>query len=522
MKIRRPETLPRRQDGAAAILLLLLIGGAVALAAFASDGVRMTADASQLKRATDAAALAASMARAKDRQADIQGIAERYVASNLGLDDEQVGSELSVQAEAITVNGTAGARVTAAFKASPMLASFTEQTVSVHSAAISRDVSLEIALTLPNTLAEDSANLAALRRLGKSFSANMLNNTDTTWLSVVPYSQAVNVYDAQQSGRLRNWATAGALNPVELTSLFRSGYGSLADPRIPDRRANLLCMYRGVNRGQNYFWDQAPSSAFKVYYRHDLPENGSPGATPISWVGPNPNFGQATGVNDTRWMVADRGCPSAALLPLTNDQGKIDQRLDQMSTRFNVNYAIAMGWSAMSLAPSFRGASGWALPDDLPKDFDEGQGDRVKAIVMLINSTGQRWFDSDSYNAEVGKPTDGCSANTGTSGGACGNGDALITERFANLCSSFRAHRLRFFLIVTGSDEAQDEDGQIRSASDFRRIAGPGLTLCAEKGSDITYLTGRDFVVSEGRIQDRLDEIAEELRQLASLTTLIE
>lgn len=522
MKIRYPDTLPGRQDGAAAILLLLLIGGAVALAAFASDGVRMTADASQLKRATDAAALAASMALAKDRQADIQSIAERYVAQNLGMDSAQAGRELSVLAAPITVNDTGGARVTATFKASPMLASLADQNVSVHSAAISRNVSLEIALTLPNTLGEDSANLAALRRLGKSFSANMLKNTDTTWLSVVPYSQAVNVYDAQHSGRLRNWAAPGALNPVELTSLFRSGYGSLADPRIPDRRANLLCMYRGLSRGQNYFWDQAPSGAFKVYYRSDLPENGSPGARPISWIGPNPEFGLATGANDQRWMTADRGCPSAALLPLTNDQSKIDQRLDQMSTRFNSNYAIAMGWSAMSLAPAFRGASGWGLPDDLPKDFDDGQGDRVKAIVMLINSSDQRWFDSDAYNTGVGQATDGCSANTGSSGGACSNGNSLITERFANLCTSFRAHRLRFFLIVTGSDEAVDEDGQIRSASDFRRIAGPGLALCAQKGSDITYMSGRDFVASESHIQDRLDDIAEELRQLASLTTLIE
>ena len=97
-----------------------------------------------------------------------------------------------------------------------------------------------------------------------------------------------------------------------------------------------------------------------------------------------------------------------------------------------------------------------------------------------------------------------------------------MTERFSRLCSSFRARDLKFYLIVTGSDEATDEDGQIRSASDFRRIAGPGLAVCAEKGADQIYLSGRDFVVSEGRIQSRLDDIVDELRQLAALTTLVE
>jgi len=517
MKHRFPVSRPERQRGAAAVVLLLLIGGVMTLAALSSDIVRMVADSGQLKRATDAAALAASMARAGNREADIQAIAERYVASNLGMDHEQLRRELEITTEAIQRDSTPGARITARYKATSMLGSVLARAVSVRSAAISRDLTLEVALTLPNTLSEDARNLAALRRLGKAFTAGLLKDTETTWISLVPYSQSVNVFDPAQPGRLRNWAAAGALNPVELTSLFRSGYGSLADPRIPDRRAQLLCMYRGLARNQNYFWDQAPTSQFKVYYRHDLPDNGSPGAPPISWVGPNPDFGQATGVNDTRWMTADRGCPSAALLPLTNDQAKLDRRLDEMSTRFNVNYAIAMGWSAMSLAPAFRGGSGWALPDELPKDFDEGAGDHIKAIVMLVNSTGQRWFDSDAYNGEVGSPTDGCDSN----GTACDDAP-LITRRFASLCNSFRARGLRFYLIVTGSDEDSDEDGQIRSASEFRKIAGPGLAMCAVNGSDLTWLPGRDFVASEGRIQDRLDEIVEELRQLASMTTLIE
>jgi len=504
-----------RQRGASAVLLLLLVTAVAVLAAYASDGTRMTADAAQMKRATDAAALASAAAYAKSRDADIQDIAERYVAVNLGMDRAQMRRALSVRAETITKDDMPGTRVTATFEAASMLADTPAESVTVASAAVSRQRSLEVALALPNTLGEDAANLAALRRLGKSFASRLLEDAESAWLALVPYSQAVNVYDPEQSNRIRLWSAPGALNPVELTSLFRTGYAGLADRRIPDRRANLLCMYRGLNRGDNYFWTDPPAGQFGVYYRHDLPENGSPGAPPIRWIGPNPFFGQATGVNDTRWMVADRGCPHAALLPLTNDLGKIGDRLDQMSTRFNTNHAIAMGWAAMALAPAFRGGSGWALQDELPKDFDDGTGDRVKAIVFLTNSTGQRWFDTDAYNAYVGQKIDGDSDE--------GGGDAnVVTERFSRLCSSLRARNVKFYLIVTGSDEATDEDGQILSASAFRRIAGPGLAVCAEKGSDQIYLSGRDFVASEGPIQNRLDDIVDELRQLAALTTLVE
>lgn len=515
----RPLVPPHRHRGSAALLLLLLLTAVVALAAYNASGTRMTGDAAQLKRATDAAALAAAMAQVGNDNANVQTLAEDYVRANLGMDAAQTDNQLSVTATPVEVDGDKGVQVSARFSAESLLNGAGPAEVTVSSTAVARNKSLEVALALPNTLNENAANLATLRRLGKNFARELIGSRDNTWLALVPYSQSVNIYDPQKSDRIRAWAKPGALNPVELTSLFRSGKAaSLADRRIPDRRANLLCMYRGLERGENYFWDEAPSGQFQIRYRHDLPSNDLEyGITPytITWTGPNPDFGQASGVNDERNMIADRGCPQAALLPLSNDLDAIDARLDQMSTRFNINYAIAMGWSAMALAPAFHGSAGWGLPDDLPRQFDEGGGDGIKAIVFLVNSTGQRWFDSDSYNSYVGEAIDGDDANGPGS-------DAIRTQRFRNLCTSFRARQLKFYLIVTGSDEAQDEDGQIQSASEFRRIAGPGLDVCAEKASDQLYLSGTDFVASEGSIEDQLQKIAEELRQQSNDVRLIE
>lgn len=504
------------------MMLLVLIGMLMA-GGFAVDSMTLNTDTSQLKRATDAAALALGRTHPeyKDDSASQQEMAEQYVRANLGLNSavlDNLGA-VSVSMGSSTAGNTTY-KVSVTVTNVPLLIGAGNRELTISSTSEVRQMSTEVALAIPNTLSETASNLTVLRRLGKHFAESLIGDSTNTWLALVPYSQSVNVYDAKNTGRIRNWASTAALKPVELTSLFNTGYSGLADNRMPDRISKLLCMYRGLNRGQNYYWDEAPSGQFQIYYRADLPGNDlAYGITPytISWVGPNPMFGAATGVNDTRNLIADRGCPSAPLLPLTNDMSEINERLDAMSTRFNVNYAIAMGWAAMALAPEFRGSAGWNLDDDLPKDFDDGSDERIKAIVFLVNSSGNtddsvNWFDSDGYNAYVSKAIDGAdSSNTNT--------DALITERFTNLCSSFKAHNLKFYLIVTGQDESEDGD---TGASKFRTVAGAGLAGCADSSTDLTYLNGVDFVASEGAIQDRLDSIVEELQQQSNFVRLIE
>ncbi|MHC8285487.1 hypothetical protein ACYZUD_01320 [Pseudomonas sp. XS1P51] len=516
----------RRQRGSVYPMMLLVMGGMLLAGGFAVDSVALNSDTSQLKRATDAAALALgrSYSPDEDGSGDQQTMAQQYVRANLGLN-----SAVLANLGTITVtSGTSSAgnntfKVSATLTNVPLVLNTGNRDVTISSTSEVRQVSTEVALALPNTTAENSANLAALRRLGKTFAQDLIGDSSNTWLSLVPYSQSVNVYDPNQTGRIRSWAASGALNPVELTSLFQSGYGSLADRRMPDRIANLLCMYRGLDRGENYFWDEAPGGRFKVYYRADLAANGSPGAEPISWIGPNPAFGEANGANDTRYLVADRGCPHAQLLPLTNNQQDISARLDKMTASFNVNFAIAMGWSAMALAPEFRGSSGWALEDDLPKEFDDGTNERIKAIVFLVNSTDMNWFDSDAYNAYVGESIDGSASTPGSASATTGSiNQALITQRFTSLCNSFRAHNLKFYLIVTGSDESTGDSDSSASGSTFRRVAGAGLAACAEQSADLTYLNGADFVASEGAIQARLESIIEELRQQSNFVRLIE
>jgi len=530
----------RLQRGSISPFMVLALGGALLATAYAIHTSRMVNSASQVKRATDLAALAVGqerLAKGEKPLEDFKKLAYGYVINNLGLDSTlaaQIDEETLTLSEQKDDEGRTRYKVAVTLQADAEMLGTETRDIHIHSTVEVQPSALEVALALPNTLSENAANLAVLRRQGKRFAENLVKGRDDAWLALVPYSQSVNVSpdytnpesrapagpSAKHMQRLNSWAMASALRPIELTSLFRTGYAGLHDRRIPDRRANLLCMYRGLNRGDNYFWDQAPSGQFHIHYRHDLPQNGSPGATPIRWIGPNAMFGQATGTNDTRWMVADRGCPSAPLLPLSNDMDKIEERLDQMSTRFNVNYAIAMGWSAMALAPAFRGSSGWNLQDELPKDFKEDGGDSYKAIVMLVNTTDQRWFDSDSYNADTGQAIDG---ETGTDG----ENQNLRTRRFARLCDSFRERKLRFYLIAIGQDGIKNNDlgakgTTVDGASEFRRLAGPGLARCAEQAGDITYLPGFDFVATEGQLQSRLDAILDDIRRQGSYVRLVE
>lgn len=495
----------RQQQGAVAPFAILVLGGALMATAYVIDQSRALENTAQLKRATDAAAMAVGNQRLLDdrlSQQQMQQLATSMVRTNLGTDlalRERVAANYIKVTQQRDGEGVIRISVAAAYDAESALLQADTQRMEVSSSVEVVNRPVEVAIVVPNTNSENDRDIAALRRMVREFAEQVIGTRadGRTWIALVPYSQSVNIYSAEDSGRLRRWAAPGALTPVELRSLFRTGYSGLADGRIPDRRANLLCMYRGLGLGQNYYWDQAPSGQFKIHYRHDLPENGSPGAPPISWTGPNPDFGQASGVNDTRWMVADKGCPGAALLPLTRDLTRIERRIDEFSTRFNTNYAIAMGWAAASLSPQMRGSAGWG-DARLPLDFNaDRQGDNTKIIVMLANTSGN-WFDTDSYNAEVGQALDGQSSTV--------SANDVAGQRFIRLCNSFLARGLKFHFLGVRPGDPQDFGRML-----FDKVAGPGMRLCTRDGS-MTFANAENFGDGEAQIRSLLREIANRIR----------
>ncbi len=503
------------QSGSVMPFTVLVFAGVLAAIAYSLDTTRTVHSLSQVKRATDSAAMAIGYKEAANSNesdsGELRELASHYIQFNLGLDSalkQQVDQESVQVLKSVKKSGAVTYQVSVNVVAeAPVLgAESQDKTISSTVEVMSRPT--EVSLLLPNTVSESESDISALRRLGYQFAQQLIEPDDDEssgredekkrWLSLVPYSQSVNVYDAEDPQRIDRWASFGSLMPPELSSLFSSGQiSSLADPHFPDRIAHLLCMYRGLDQGENYFWDRPPTGQFGVYYRHDLPENGSPGADPVSWVGPNPDlWPDAASAIDTRYIVADKGCPNAALLPLTNDLDKIDQRLDEMSSRFNTNYAIAMGWAAASLSPQMQGSAGWG-DAELPLSF-RSDDQHYKAIVMLANTTGT-WFDTDSYNFSR-------DAQAGLSGTADARNRAR--QRFVDLCRSFRHRYLHFYFIGVRPGDP-DDYGRVL----FDQVAGPGLQICTQGKDNMHFVDATGFSSGEPYVKKALKAIAEDIRR---------
>ncbi|WP_244664887.1 pilus assembly protein TadG-related protein [Candidatus Symbiopectobacterium sp. 'North America'] len=520
-----------QETGAGTAFYVLGTMALLVSAAFIVDTSTATGDATQIKRATDAAALAvAHQATINGDEYDpeqIKELAYQYVKNNLGLNnalDNKLTREDVTVTEGRKNNTRKTYTVEASFNTQPSLLKLGARKQAVYSTAEVINRPTEIAMVLPVINGMSARDLAALKRLSKDFAKRMLDSADgkrdNLWISLVPFSQAVNVYDAQDANRIRRWARPGALNPIELSSLFRTGYASLADRRIPDRRANLLCMYSGLGEEENFFWDEprwrnsgcitAPTCHKTVALAQSL----SHGLAPIlSLVKPQ---GLTTSAGWLRiWMVADKGCPNAALLPLTNDLNKVDERVDQFSIRFNVNYAIAMSWAGAALSPNMRGSEGWG-DAKLPLDFNvDGSGDGQKVVIMLADTYsdpegtgGYGQFDTDSYNFNPGQ----FAGETGSDGSR-----EFAKRRFEDLCTSFRARNIKFYFVGVRPGDP-DNYGQ----NLFDDIATPGLLICTEGDKRMSFIDGRGFGAAEDPLAARLERIASQIETEGGYVRLIE
>ncbi|MEH0834052.1 hypothetical protein [Pectobacterium cacticida] len=510
----------RQERGAGTAFYVLGMMALLVTGAFIVDTMSATGDAAQIKRATDAAALAVGhqatiLSEQHYDPTQIRELAFEYVKNNLGL-NSALADVLTVDAITVSESRSGSTRrrftVTVNFDTTPNLMDLGAKRQAIYSTAEVVSRPTEIAMMMPVVVGMTADDIRVLQNVTRTFAKRMLGDSDATrdnlWISLVPYSQSVNVYDANDPDRIRRWAEPGALNPPELAALFRSGYASLADRRIPDRRANLLCMYRGLGDEENFFWDEPPVGQFRIYYREDLPANGSPGAPPIPWTGPNPGFDDTSAV-DTRWMVADRGCPNAALLPLTNDESKLEARIQEFTPRFNVNYAIAMSWAGAALSPNMRGTDGWG-DSKLPLDFStNGNNDGQKVIVMLADTAGD-WFDTDTYNFNRNQ-------FSGQLGGL-GARD-FAKKRFHDLCESFRARDIKLYFVGVRPGDAESFGRGL-----FDQDATPGLMVCTEGKKRMSFIDGAGFGDRgvEKQLLQRLDRIADQIETEGGYVRLVE
>lgn len=152
------KRLCREQHGGVAPFMVLAIGGALLATAYAVDLSRMTNNAGQVKRATDAAAIAIGNQQLMDSRttaAELKKIAWGYVQNNLGMD-----SDLFEQLEydSLTVSSAGGGdapvtlRMEVSLHAQAFLIGGERRQQQVHSTVEVVSRPTEVALILPTTL----------------------------------------------------------------------------------------------------------------------------------------------------------------------------------------------------------------------------------------------------------------------------------------------------------------------------------------------------------------------------------
>jgi len=504
-KNRSRNSVDRR--GAAAVTALLLLAGSMAVVSYVVVSSRMTADAAQLKHATDAAAMATSRAYARDSSTDVQEMAERYVQANLGFDNEQLNNQLVVSVEPYTYDDYDGFRVSAKFTAEASILGGDDQEVTVSSAAVAVYNPVELAVVLPNTSSSTSGELTALKQIVMYLAEEFIEDKEDRWMSLVPFSETVNIWDDDHPNRMREWAATDALKPDGLYMLFRKnnyGIASLASRKMPNNQTERIGAYRGLFVEECYNWTEAPQGSF--YYRYtgtSAPTVNYPGQPYITYYGPPVTSCSKFGNNDLRIIVADPGIPTAPVLPLTNDLDEIEARLDMMEPGDFENHIIGLGWGAKTLAPAFRGSTGWG-DEDHPLDFSSDTESNIKAIIMLAKPANDH-CDSDYYNFYP------CNNPYGAM-----ELDEVSQERTQYLCTDLKDHDIKFYFIGVGEKSAG-------SRTIFEKYILPELQdKCASSPGDATFLDSSSFAAGLGDIEERLDEIIGELEAASSYARLVE
>lgn len=508
-----PRTSFARQRGISAVLLLFLIGGAAALAAYTTESTRLSSNAAQLKRATDAAALALANDASNDgtTATQRQELASRYVSANLGMDSELARQLQRIDVEESRDGDQRTFRVSASFEARPLLLGGASREVVVQSAAQAQHPRTEVALIIDSTMAlKTVADLRAQAEAAKYFVDQLFTASQGSgpddergglWMSVIPFAQEVNVYDPDDD-RIHRWTSRAALRPTyhEALNFFRdmwqAGYRDLSDRRIPNRRAERLGLFRGRGPHERMFWDNPPTQpTFQIVYdpiSTALAELSKP--IPSSRRYYAISFQQTTnggGIGSHTWET-DWDIPNATLLPLEASRQKIHERIDSIDGGSQSVIPNAMGWAGSTLSPSWRGSAGWG-DDELPLDYDpDAKGGRYKSIVMFF-----KW--SDHINDSLGNLW-----NYGASGTKA---DTLT--RYQELCRDFDARGIKVYAVVhdiSSGGIANDQWSHINALTNW-------LPACTGNGERMQVVSGPAFVDSaKSAFKSIADEIKREQR----------
>lgn len=506
------------QHGGIAPFVALGLAGVMFAGAYVVDATRMTTSAAQLKRATDAAAMAVamdSMEQSGQSAQQLNQLAEQYVRSNLGMD-----SRLNSQIEDIQVaTGRSGIgwtyRVSLQLNpVSPLLGAVSEP-IHVHSTAYAEMPKTEIALVLPgpegNNFRSNSRALAEIINefVDEMFVGAVADTKPNLRIGVVPYGVGVNVSLGQKRRatplrveRLRKWVSTRYLksppanvftpNPEVIYFDWRDTtprVDGFDHPLIPDNRVNKLCITDEREVPNRFYWRDSAIEAFRLN-------------NPVIFHSPENPYIRMNRIGEPHYLLNTKNCPEAIVLPLEESREKIKKAvMDNTDYQIgNVNYGSGLVWAGRVLSPDMRGDAGWG-DDVYPLDFEESK----KYIIMLAVDAG---YGSDDVQKAAGSPYT----------------ESNAISRFSALCQEYTENNIETNLIVFYEGSSDQREEEAREDTPFYQTIGNPMKLCTNGDERISYVNGSSFSSDKVReiLRQKLKNIADDILKTSNQVRLID
>ncbi len=405
----RARALLRSPRGGVAMVFGLAVIPLFAMVGLAVDGGRAYMAKSRLQAAVDAASLAGghgfSMA-----QAQASADARMYFDANYASD--YLGGEL----EQFTVTphedtGEFEVRAQAEIPTTFMrVLGIDTVEVSASSVAASAHKGLELAMVLDTTgsmLWRDANNAVKITSL-KTAATSLVDilfgddeTLDDLWISIVPFTTAVNVGSSRT-----NWLT---------------GYS--AANFAPDT------------------WDGCVQARAAPYDQDDTPPADQPFRAYL-WPSDEDD-------NDWPPVSNNRGpnlyCIQNQVVSLTNQRETLEDAIDDLVASGGTVPPVGLVWGWRAISPSWRSLWGGATPNNRPLDYDDE--DSIKAVVFMTD--GQADIEPNLYTA-YGLLKD---KQLGTKKES--KAEEELNDRLATICTDMKEAGIEIYTIMFALD---DED----------------------------------------------------------------
>jgi len=458
------------------ICMIMLVGSV----AVAVDLGRGQVAQSKLQAALDAAGLAAGAMVGQNLTAtNLKPEAQKYLDANFGGStiNAQITSftlQLSNDKSIVTLDATASLPTT-------FMKIFGRNTMNVAARTeITRETTgLEVAVVVDvtgsmndpvgGTPYDSHTKISSLRTAAGELVDILFGDHDTVddlWVGIVPFSQSVNIGTSRTSwmSDLSTYTTKNlCVGPTSGTPHCPSSPAPISTANVSTRTNPVTLVdqymdgapaswyFKNPSTGERHTWggcveerwtnnrdvtDDTPSTQkWQTYFVPDTTSSGN-----NNWRGSTGNY-QVDTAND---VSANKGCPQAAITPLTNTKATLMTAVNALTARGNTHIPVGAVWGWRLLSPKWRDLWGGQMDaNDLPLDYHE----QLSQKAMILMTDGTNTMSNNIYTA-YGFLADGHLGTTSNTSTA----ESKLNSKTTTICNAMKAQGILIYTIVFGND----------------------------------------------------------------------